>query len=342
MNLCLYCIKRNKLKQKPVKDEECELCEGYSKKFEKLIKKIKINDSFSLSTHIPKKWEIKEEELWDKKFGTSIKADFNKKIVKKINVKYSPNKGKFHIDVDVVNEKIEIKLNDLFIFGRYKKFKPGLSQSRWIDKEGNKKYISIEEIIGEKIVGESHGEFILHASGREDVDVTNIAGRPFVMQIKNPKKIPNLNELGERINKNPFGVVVEGLKYVHRGWVELVGSSHFDKTYIAEIEMEKKPESIEKILELKNKIIKQRTPIRVKHRRADKIRKRKILDIKIIKKEPLTLEIKAEAGTYIKELISGDEGRTKPSISEILGVKAVCKKLIVKNINDDFLNIIKG
>jgi tRNA pseudouridine synthase 10 len=31
------------------------------------------------------------------------------------------------------------------------------------------------------------------------------------------------------------------------------------------------------------------------------------------------LKVEAESGTYIKELISGDEGRTKPSLSEIIG-----------------------
>ena len=30
------------------------------------------------------------------------------------------------------------------------------------------------------------------------------------------------------------------------------------------------------------------------------------------------LNVEAESGTYIKELISGDEGRTKPSISEMI------------------------
>ena len=35
----------------------------------------------------------------------------------------------------------------------------------------------------------------------------------------------------------------------------------------------------------------------------------------------LTLE--AESGTYIKELVSGDDGKTKPNISEMIG--APCK-----------------
>lgn len=42
-----------------------------------------------------------------------------------------------------------------------------------------------------------------------------------------------------------------------------------------------------------------------------------------------SLTIKTESGTYIKELISSDNGRTKPSISEILGMKCKVKELDV-------------
>ena len=31
------------------------------------------------------------------------------------------------------------------------------------------------------------------------------------------------------------------------------------------------------------------------------------------------LSLEAESGTYIKELVTGDDGRTKPNITEIIG-----------------------
>jgi tRNA pseudouridine synthase 10 len=37
--------------------------------------------------------------------------------------------------------------------------------------------------------------------------------------------------------------------------------------------------------------------------------------------------VKAEAGTYIKELIHGDDGRTQPNIADILGCEAECLEL---------------
>ena len=44
--------------------------------------------------------------------------------------------------------------------------------------------------------------------------------------------------------------------------------------------------------------------------------------------------IKTEGGLYIKELISGDEGRSHPNVSEILGVKAICEQLDVIEVSE--------
>ena len=46
------------------------------------------------------------------------------------------------------------------------------------------------------------------------------------------------------------------------------------------------------------------------------------------------IEIEAEAGLYIKELVSGDEGRTKSSLSELLGVESKVEKLDVLDVFD--------
>jgi tRNA pseudouridine synthase 10 len=64
----------------------------------------------------------------------------------------------------------------------------------------------------------------------------------------------------------------------------------------------------------------QRTPERVAHRRADKVRERRVLDIGFVGEQDgrFVAEVLGEAGLYIKELVSGDQGRTHPSLAEIL------------------------
>jgi tRNA pseudouridine synthase 10 len=39
--------------------------------------------------------------------------------------------------------------------------------------------------------------------------------------------------------------------------------------------------------------------------------------------------IETQGGTYIKELIHGDNGRTTPSFSSIFGFQTICKELDV-------------
>jgi tRNA pseudouridine synthase 10 len=47
------------------------------------------------------------------------------------------------------------------------------------------------------------------------------------------------------------------------------------------------------------------------------------------------MRIRCQGGLYIKELITGDEGRTSPSVAEILNVGA-------KPLELDVLNVIMG
>jgi tRNA pseudouridine synthase 10 len=54
------------------------------------------------------------------------------------------------------------------------------------------------------------------------------------------------------------------------------------------------------------------------------VRKRKVIDIECLGVEDgkFRIEVLGDAGLYIKELISGDEGRTEPNLSLNLGADA--------------------
>ena len=82
--------------------------------------------------------------------------------------------------------------------------------------------------------------------------------------------------------------------------------------------------------------IEQRTPMRVKHRRADLIREKMVYSIRcIIKKEDeMEAVISCDGGCYVKELISGDDGRTLPNISSIAENVGFCKELDVLEIEE--------
>ena len=82
--------------------------------------------------------------------------------------------------------------------------------------------------------------------------------------------------------------------------------------------------------------INQQTPLRVLRRRTDMVRVKHVLSLsyEIIDDRTFSMRIKTEGGLYIKELISGDEGRSNPNVSEILGVNAICEQLDVIEVSE--------
>ena len=55
----------------------------------------------------------------------------------------------------------------------------------------------------------------------------------------------------------------------------------------------------------------------------------KNIEAEFIDSKTFEMIIKTEGGLYIKELISSDEGRSNPSVTEVLGTQAICAELDV-------------
>ena len=73
------------------------------------------------------------------------------------------------------------------------------------------------------------------------------------------------------------------------------------------------------------------------HRRANKVRERKIYkcELESVEGSIARLTIETQSGTYIKELVSGDDGRTTPNISEMLGTPCKVNELDVIEIKGE-------
>lgn len=192
---------------------------------------------------------------------------------------------------------------------------------------------SVQDLVGSSLVTVFSAEDgVFHGMGREDIDVRCLGrGRPFVLELKAPRSRRPLQELD---------VLVAAVDVAGGGMVELSGplrlsnraeparikAAASDKTYTIRFRVEggfKEAEDRESIFALVGQELDQRTPSRVEHRRADLVRGRKILELGplVADGDEVELTIKAESGTYIKEFVHGDEGRTAPSVSEVLGRK---------------------
>ncbi|MDD4253504.1 MAG: tRNA pseudouridine(54/55) synthase Pus10, partial [Methanoculleus horonobensis] len=260
--------------------------------------------------------------------------------------------------LDLANGTVEVQVNPVFFVGRYLKYERGIPQTHWdcracrgagcekCNFTGKQYADSVEELIGRPAIEAFDGEnAVLHGAGREDIDARMLgSGRPFVMEIEAPRKRSvDLAALEVEINRAAEGRVAVHLDgWADRKKVQSLKSDKAHKKYriLVEIDGSVTPDEFRAALDqLKGVTIRQRTPLRVSHRRADKVRERRVLDIECTGSVDgrYWVEVVGEAGLYIKELISGDSGRTQPGLAQILGRTASVVSLdvvLVKTANE--------
>jgi len=98
------------------------------------------------------------------------------------------------------------------------------------------------------------------------------------------------------------------------------------------------PKDLVPISAMKDIVLAQKTPIRVLHRRSLATRNKTIytLRCKYVSDHFLVIDIVSQAGTYIKEFIHGDLGRTTPHFGTLMGCDADILQLDVLKIGLDF------
>ncbi len=349
---------------------DCVICDNlFDKLDDDLYKKIdeKIGqlgiefETFLVGSQIPKDIQKRDEELSEKFDLTveTIKKEVNRLIGLGIWQRYD-KEAEFErqdivFNIDLTGEpKVRIQINPLYIEGKYNKYKRGIPQTKWpcskckgrgceeCNFTGKQYPESVEELISEHFLKLTKGrEAKFHGAGREDIDVLMLgSGRPFVLEIKEPKiRNIDLAKLEAEINEiNEGKTAYHNLKLCERPRKAEIKQSSPDtyKVYNALVKCDE-PFDEDKMKELLNLgEINQQTPIRVLRRRADMVRVKNVLDLsyEIIDDKTFSMKIKTEGGLYIKELISGDDGRSQPNVSEILGVRAICEQLDVLEVSE--------
>jgi tRNA pseudouridine synthase 10 len=301
-----------------------------------------------------------EEMVWSDLSLTDpepFKSEVNREVGKAVSARNGKvvdfKKPDVVIILDPSAATVEVQVNSVYFYGRYQKFERGIPQTHWdcrackgkgcakCNFTGAQYLDSVEELIGRPVIEMFDAEnAVLHGAGREDIDARMIGtGRPFILEVVAPKKRSvDLVNLEETINRTAEGRVSVAIKrWADRAEVETLKSNKAHKKYriLVEVDGELSADEFANALKsLKGVTIQQRTPERVAHRRADKIRERKVLDIGLVGEQDgrFVVEVLGEAGLYIKELVSGDSGRTIPSLAEILKRKAHVTSLDVTQV----------
>jgi tRNA pseudouridine synthase 10 len=351
---------------------DCALCAGLFLKIdEKASKAVELLrnvdfESYLTGVRVDQALLAREEELWAR-VGAFHAEPLKKDLVRQIGLRIGALTGK-HADfkkpdvnvlVDFVKDKVFVEANPLFVYGKYRKLVGGIPQTKWYCREcrgrgcarcsftGKMYPESVEEIIAVKVLEETGGKGeAFHGSGREDIEATLVGWRPFVLEIERPvKRRLGFASLEAAINKFAGGKVeVSGLRPSSKDEVRFIKAVRHDKSYVLDVECEQ-PVSDEQLQAVARRFdnveVLQKTPTRVMHRRSDLVRKRLVKSVRCERVDATHIKvfIVAEAGTYAKELVHGDAGRTAPSVAEFFGPCKVLHLTVLEIIGQEGLSV---
>ena len=321
-------------------DTKCDICSDIFKEIDSSLLDLvceKIDflevefDTFVVGCKLPKEMVEKDAEI-SEKLGLDVeilKREVNREMGKLLEKNLSQEVDFDKEDVTIMADfrkflrddvenpiKVRIQINPIFIEGRYNKLVRNIPQTKWPCRKCKGRGCEACNFTG-KQYPESVEELLSQTALKE----------PRIRKL-------DLEKIEREANEAALGkTAYHNLKYTVRKRKAEIKTSSPDtyKVYRALVECEDEimEEDLDKLQSLHT--IQQRTPIRVSHRRADKIREKEVkeLSCKYINPHSFEMIIKTEGGLYIKELISSDEGRSKPSVSEVLGTQAICAELDV-------------
>jgi tRNA pseudouridine synthase 10 len=322
-------------------------------------------DSYQVGSRLPplvaeNERLCREDAGLDPEAGESLGDDLNREVGKLVGVATDTTVDFERPDVqflvDAAEDRVTVDVHSAFVYGRYRKLERGIPQTRWPCGEcdgagrqgrepcptcggnGLRYDRSVEGLVAPVVEDVMDGvDAVFHGAGREDVDARMLGtGRPFVVEVREPRRrTVDLDRLSADVDAFAAGAVeVSSLALATHEMVERVKRLDASKRYRAEVAFDDAvgTDALAAAIErLAGATVAQYTPTRVDHRRAGRTRERTVYEASATATDPrrATVEIHGEGGLYVKELISGDDGRTEPSLAGLLGVDATVAALDV-------------
>ncbi len=344
----------------------CALCQGAFDRWETWLARARTVSEgsewhrFSCGSRWDPELLAREESIWTEigsAWGESARGAFNRELGKRIEVETGaegrPADPEIVLLADLPAGRVEATILPVYLEGRYRKLDRTLPQTRWPCRRcqgrgcdtchgtGKTYAESVEELVAAPVLAATQGEGTrFHGMGREDIDARMLgSGRPFVLEILRPKRRTlDPVQLGEEVARASGGrVEVVGFHMADARRVVQVKEASPEKSYrVAVLGAAAEAKINEALTVAIGRAIAQRTPTRVAHRRSDLVRPRRIVAARLVEfaEGRFTLDLRAEAGTYIKEWVEGDGGRTDPNLAQLLGTPLTVEHLDVLEIHD--------
>ncbi|MEC8151651.1 MAG: tRNA pseudouridine(54/55) synthase Pus10, partial [Candidatus Thermoplasmatota archaeon] len=192
--------------------------------------------------------------------------------------------------IDVLTLTVELDVRAVYVYGRYRKLERGIPQTRWpcrackgrgcerCNHTGLQYEKSVQDLVGNPMLEIFGGtEHAFHGMGREDIDVRCLGrGRPFVLEVKEPRKRSfNAEKLADIINEAAKGSVeVSSIRPSTRSEVVRIKDTPAEKSYTIRFTLEPMNEAEYAVLtapvDMTNEDVQTRSKKRRRQRRGDK------------------------------------------------------------------------
>jgi len=322
-------------------DGRCPLCEGLFERLDAWAARLRDAfapwefETFAVTSRADPATEAREQALWER-VGGDLAEPYKQAFNREVGIRVSDLVGRepdlrqadLVALVDHGRDDVTVLPRPLYVAGRYRKLVRGIPQCRW-----PRWPTSVQQLVGDPICRAAEGtDHAFHGAGREDVDVRCLGERPFVLEVLRPRRRRlEWAALAAEIGAGGAVEVVD-LRPCKSDEPARIKATRPEKTYRARVQLAA-PVTDEDLLRLADLVgpIRQRTPRRVLRRRANRARLRRVRTLTWQRLDATTLDltVRTSGGLYIKELVSSDDRRTRPSVAQVLGVEAKCVELDV-------------
>ena len=330
-----------------------------------------------LGARVPKD-QVEEEEKLRKRLGAggsdalkpSLVEEIGKRLKDRLDgVTLVNDKPDVLALIDVLTLTVELDIRAVYVYGRYRKLERGIPQTRWpcrackgrgcesCNQTGLQYEKSVQDLVGNPMLEIFQGtEHAFHGMGREDIDVRCLGrGRPFVLEIKEPRKRSfNAEKLAEIINEAAKGSVeVSAIRPSTRSEVVRIKDTPAEKSYTIRFTIEPMNEAEYAVLtapvDMTKEDVQDRSKKRRRQRRGDKNADRtKPLEttIEVPAAGPSEAELKAMKKPELVALAEANglkkTGKTDELIERIVAVLPPAPETFDLPDDETILNIVEG
>lgn len=327
-------------------------------------------DTYVVGTRPPPTVEENERALVEKlgppDDGEPFKSECNREVGKRLGGLTGATADRLHADVavllDMSSGDVDVQVNPAFVYGRYWKLEPGISQTtlacrtcggrgeRWVEGEarscpacGGTGLVaprSVEGFVSPAVTEALEGTgAVFHGAGREDADTLVLdRGRPFVVEVKEPRKRTFDAAMVETaVHEAADGAVeVMDLAPATREMVDRVKQLPFRHSYRLSFAAGAPVDPgrfADALRSLDGATVHQRErPAEPGKAGSERLRELRDIRGELADAAAGTVEFSVEAGIDVAEVVTGGDGRTEPSLAALLGTSIEVTEAVIVDV----------